>query len=149
MERAAIARDIKENLGFFPDFLERIPDPHLASMWQGMRDLQLRAGVVPAKYQQLIMLAVATYAKCKYCTDLHTEVARAFGASDREIIEVALLTAQTASLGNYLGGTQYDLATFNKDVRAICQVLGGGNVRPRDPISNSSLPLPLPRARGH
>ena len=151
MERRAIERDIKEHLGSFPDFLGKVPDPHLAWMWHGMRDLQLHAGVVPAKYQQLVMLAVATYAKCKYCTDLHTQVARALGASDREITEVALLTAQTASLSNYLGGTQYDLATFNAEVRAICRVLGGGDGRPKDPTSDasSSSPVPLPRGRGH
>lgn len=149
MERAAIERDIRENLGSLPDFLERIPDPHLASMWQGMRDLQLRAGVVPAKYQQLIMLAVATHAKCKYGTDLHTEVARALGAGDREIMEVALLTAQTASFSNYLGGTQYDVAAFHDEVRAICRVLAGGLDRPKDPTSSSSLPLALPRSRSY
>lgn len=144
MERQSIERDIKENLGSFPDFLDAIPDPHLAWMWQGMRDLQLRAGVVPAKYQQLIMLAVSTYAKCKYCTDFHTEVAKALGATDRELTEVALLTGQTASFSNYLGGTQYDLPTFKKEVRAISQVLGG-NGRPKDPLRST----PSPRARGH
>ncbi len=111
-------------------------------MWQSMRDMQLQPGTIPAKYQQLIMLGVSTYAKCKYCTDFHTEAAKAIGATPAEISETALLTAHTAAFSNYLGGTQYDFAQFKREVRAACQVLagnGGTTTTPRSPGSGRSV----------
>lgn len=141
MDRQVILREAKDMLGVVPEFLRRIPDPHLEPIWASMRDLQLQPGKIPPKYQQLIMLAVSTYAKCKYCTDFHTQAARALGATEDEIVEVALLTGHTANFSNYLGGTQYDFEQFKREVRQVCQTLSAGNGN----VSSARSPNAQPR----
>ena len=123
MNRQDVRREAQQMLGSVPGFFDSMPEPHVGPMWEHFRDMQLRPGQIPPKYQQLMMLAVSTYAKCKYCTDFHTEVAKALGATKEEIAEVALLTGLTADFSNYLGGTQYDMEQFKREVRAACQYL--------------------------
>ena len=120
MNRQEITRDVQEFFGMVPGYIQSIPDQHLEHMWMSMRKLQLEEGVIPAKYQQLIMLGVSTYAKCKYCTDFHTEAAKMMGATKEEIAETAMLVGHTAEWSNFLGGIQYDFDTFKKEVRAAC-----------------------------
>jgi len=126
MNRVDADREIQQIFGFVPGFMKIVPDEHVGPLWEEMRRLELEEGVIPAKYQQLIMLAVATYAKCKYCTDFHTEVAKMVGANQREIAETALLVGHTAQWSNTIGGMQYDFDTFKKEVRAACQKLAAG-----------------------
>ena len=149
MERQVVLREVKDTFGIVPEFLRKAPDPHLSPLWESMRDLQLKPGKIPPMYQQLIMLGVSTYAKCKYCTDFHTEAAKALGATDAEITETALLTGHTANFSNYLGGTQYDFEQFKKEVRAACQALiaqgagataGGSAAGARPPPPHQRMP---------
>jgi AhpD family alkylhydroperoxidase len=142
MERQGILREARDMLGVVPEFLQRVPESHLAPLWASMRDLQLLPGKIPASYQQLVMLAASTSAKCKYCIELHTQTARALGVTEDEIIETALLTGHTANLSNYLGGTQYDLDQFKREVRAACDALAGngGIVGVRSAAAQRRLP---------
>lgn len=50
-------------------------------------------GVVPAKYKELIAVAVALTTQCPYCIDIHTGNARRAGATDAEFIEAAMVAA--------------------------------------------------------
>jgi AhpD family alkylhydroperoxidase len=120
VNRQEVNRQVETTFGFVPGFISDVPDKHIGPLWESMRMLQLEEGRIPAKYQQLIMLAVSTYAKCKYCTDFHTEVARAFGATREEIAETALLVGHTAAWSNMLGGVQYDFEQFKREVRKAC-----------------------------
>jgi AhpD family alkylhydroperoxidase len=129
MKQEDVRRETQAMLGSMPGFFDAMPEAHVGTMWEHFRDVQLRSGKIPAKYQQLIMLAVATYSKCKYCTDFHTEVAKALGATNEEITETALLAGLTADFSNYLGGTQYDFDQFKREVRAACKFLGGNGGR--------------------
>jgi AhpD family alkylhydroperoxidase len=124
-------REAQELLGVVPGFFDTMPESHLGPMWEHFRDMQLRPGKIPAKYQQLIMLGVSMHAKCKYCTDFHTEVAKALGATGEEIAEAALLAGLTADFSNYLGGTQYDYERFKNEVRTACRHLAtnGGRAK--------------------
>lgn len=123
MNRQEVNREATQLLGSVPGFLNAVPDDHVGPLWENMRNLQLSPGKIPAKYQQLIMLGVATYAKCKYCTDFHTEVARTLGATREEITETALLVGNTAQWSNIIGGIQYDFETFKREVREACTYL--------------------------
>jgi len=118
MNRQEANKEIQQMFGSVPGFMTAVPDAHIGPLWEEMRKLQLESGQIPPKYQQLIMLAVSTYAKCKYCTDFHTEVARAVGATKEEIAETALLVGHTAQWSNFLGGMQYDYDQFKKEVRS-------------------------------
>jgi AhpD family alkylhydroperoxidase len=50
-------------------------------------------GAIPAKYKELIAIAVALTTQCPYCIDIHTGNARRAGASDAELTEAAMVAA--------------------------------------------------------
>ena len=52
---------------------------------------------------------------------LHTEVARANGASDEEIAEALAMAAITRLDSMLLNGAQVDRATFRRDVHRIAE----------------------------
>jgi len=108
-------------LGKVPGFLDVVPDDLLGPRWQEWRLLQLEDTKVPPKYKQLIMLAVSTYAKCRYCVEFHSEMAKLFGASEEEIVETACLTGNTALWSNFLTGIRYDFETFKDEVHSACE----------------------------
>jgi AhpD family alkylhydroperoxidase len=142
MNRQDAKREIQQTLGLVPGFFDQIPEVHIGHMWESMRNLQLREGRIPAKYQQLIMLAVSTYAKCKYCTDFHTQVAKTLGASEDEIVETALLVGNTAEFSNFLGGVQYDFDLFKREVRAVCGNMARGNGSSKSDVAGRPPPPP-------
>ena len=53
----------------------------------------LAAGAIPAKYKELIAVAVAHTTQCPYCIDIHADQARKAGASDAEITEAVVVAA--------------------------------------------------------
>lgn len=50
-------------------------------------------GAIPAKYKELMALAVAFTTQCPYCIAIHSKKAKQAGASDAEISEAVLVTA--------------------------------------------------------
>lgn len=50
-------------------------------------------GAIPAKYKELMALAVAFTTQCPYCIAIHSKKAHQAGASDAEISEAVLVTA--------------------------------------------------------
>lgn len=50
-------------------------------------------GKIPAKYRELIAVAVAHTTQCAYCIDVHVKAAKRFGASKEEVVEAVLLAA--------------------------------------------------------
>jgi AhpD family alkylhydroperoxidase len=50
-------------------------------------------GTVPAKYKELMALAVAFTTQCPYCIKIHAGKAREAGATDQEIAEVVNVAA--------------------------------------------------------
>src|SRR5580704_2377085 len=53
----------------------------------------LAAGAIPAKYKELMALAVAFTTQCPYCIEIHASKARETGATDQEISEVVFVAA--------------------------------------------------------
>ncbi len=53
----------------------------------------LAEGAIPAKYKELIAVAVAHTTQCPYCIDIHAASARKAGATDAELVEAALVSA--------------------------------------------------------
>lgn len=126
MHRRDVLREAKDLIGCLPGFVQAIPEPHLGPLWEAFRGLELEPGKIPAKYQQLMMLAVAIHARCEYGRELHVEIARSLGATPEELTETALLASHTTTLSHVLWGTQYGHEEFRREVRALCQVLTGG-----------------------
>ena len=65
----------------------------------------MTAGAVPAKYKELMALAVAFTTQCPYCIEIHANRAREAGASDQEISETVLVTAALRAGGAVTHGT--------------------------------------------
>ena len=65
----------------------------------------LAAGAVPAKYKELMALAVAFTTQCPYCIEIHSNRAREAGASDQEISETVLVAAALRAGGAITHGT--------------------------------------------
>jgi AhpD family alkylhydroperoxidase len=53
----------------------------------------MAAGAIPAKYKELMALAVAFTTQCPYCIEIHAKKAREAGGSDQEIAEVVGVAA--------------------------------------------------------
>lgn len=65
----------------------------------------LAEGAIPAKYKELMALAVAFTTQCPYCIEIHSNNARKFGTSDREIAEAILVAAALRAGGAITHGT--------------------------------------------
>ena len=61
--------------------------------FQALNDAAFSEGAIPVKYKELIALGVALTTQCEYCLEIHGKNARAAGATDQEIAEVAFVTA--------------------------------------------------------
>jgi len=53
----------------------------------------MAAGAIPAKYKELIALAVALTTQCPYCLEIHSNKAREAGATEQEMAEVVAVAA--------------------------------------------------------
>ncbi len=117
--RHQVEDEIKNALGLVPSFFNRVPDDLLDHEWQLFRRLELGETLIPNKYKELLMLAVHSETRCRYCTLFHTEAAKLFGASDEEIQEAVHLAKHTVSWSAYLNGLRIDEKTFSDEVAQI------------------------------
>lgn len=53
----------------------------------------LADGAIPAKYKELMALAVALTTQCPYCIEIHSKKARETGATEQEMAEVVTVAA--------------------------------------------------------
>lgn len=53
----------------------------------------LKAGAIPAKYKELMAVAVALTTQCPYCIEIHAKKAKAAGATEEELAETGLVAA--------------------------------------------------------
>lgn len=56
-------------------------------------------GKIPAKYRELIAIAVAHTTQCPYCIEVHTKAAKKAGASKEEVTEAIFVAAAIRSSG--------------------------------------------------
>ncbi len=62
-------------------------------------------GAIPAKYKELIAIAVAVTTQCPYCIDFHATSAKKLGVTDQEIAEAALVAAALRAGGSMTHAT--------------------------------------------
>jgi AhpD family alkylhydroperoxidase len=62
-------------------------------------------GAIPVKYKELIALGVGFTTQCPYCIEIHSNRARAAGASDQEIAETVVVAAALRDGGAMTHGT--------------------------------------------
>ncbi len=80
-----------QNLGKLKNLEANAPEA-IAAFW-AFDKAALAAGAIPAKYKELMALAVALTTQCPYCIEIHSGKARQAGASEQEIAEVVAVAA--------------------------------------------------------
>ena len=108
--------EIKETFGLVPSFFKLIPSEYLASEWDLQKRLAVEETVIPNKYKELIGLGIAAATRCKYCTYYHTEIAKLFGATEKEIEEAMHLAKLVQGWSTYINGMQLDYDEFKQEI---------------------------------
>jgi AhpD family alkylhydroperoxidase len=67
--------------------------PEAMQAFRAFDQAALAEGAIPAKYKELIAVAVALTTQCPYCIEIHSASARKAGATDTEIAEAAMVAA--------------------------------------------------------
>ena len=81
----------KANLKKVQDMNNLAPEV-MKAFWE-FDKLAVADGAIPAKYKELIAVAVALTTQCPYCIGIHTGNARKAGATDTELVEAGMVAA--------------------------------------------------------
>ncbi|NIP29499.1 MAG: carboxymuconolactone decarboxylase family protein [Candidatus Dadabacteria bacterium] len=124
MSRESIYNEMKEMIGLVPGFFEEIPDDALENEWALFKKYILIDDThIPAKYRELIGLAVASASHCWYCANFHAGTARLNGATDEEIQEAVHLAKVGRGWSTYLNGMVYDRDRFLDELKQVGEYL--------------------------
>lgn len=111
-------KEIVQQFGTFLSMFDVIPEHALPGAWDNFKQLQSPENAIPPKYRELMQLAVAAQIPCVYCVYYHTQVAKAYGATDEEIKEAIAHGAQTRQWSMILQGNEIDFEVFKAEVDA-------------------------------
>ena len=111
--------DIETSLGLVPGFMSALAEDVLIQDWPLMKKYVLGESKIPAKYREMIGLAVAANIKCPYCTLFHTGAAQLHGASDDELQEIYFLASFTSRWSAMIHAQQYDYDKFAEEFAKI------------------------------
>jgi AhpD family alkylhydroperoxidase len=76
--------------------------------WKAFQEFDAAAladGVIPAKYKELMAVAVAMTTQCPYCIEIHATKAKAAGCSEAELAEAVMVAAALRAGGAITHGT--------------------------------------------
>jgi AhpD family alkylhydroperoxidase len=118
--------DIKKTMGLVLDQFKSIPPDTLPHEWQEMKEYSFGETKIPAKYRELIGLAIAASIKCPYCVYFHTKAAKMNGATDEELAELAFLTRFTTGWSSILHASGIDFEAFKKQFDEAAQHMAEG-----------------------
>jgi len=122
----ATREDIEESLGIMPGWFDALNEEDLVNEWPNFKRYALEETVIPAKYKELIGLAIAANIKCPYCQLFHKEAAKMHGATEEELAEVAFLSSWTSRYSSLIHGEDYDYDTFQVEFGQIADHLQQG-----------------------
>ena len=80
-----------KNLAKLKTFGELAPDAFKAFI--AFDAAALKEGAIPAKYKELMAVAVALTTQCPYCIEIHTKNAKKAGATEVEMAETTMVAA--------------------------------------------------------
>lgn len=116
-------KDIEKTFGFVPGFMKGLPQDVLIHDWPLMKKYTLGESKIPAKYRELMGLAVAANIKCPYCQLFHMSVAKMVGATAEELAEIAFLASYTSRWSSMIHAQHYSYETFAKETQQIGEFL--------------------------
>ena len=111
--------EIETTFGSFPGFFNGVPQDVLVQMWPIMKTYMMGQSKIPAKYREMIGLAVAATLKCPYCETFHRGAAQMHGATEEELSELGAIVGQVSFWSSVLHTMNYDMATFMKEFQAM------------------------------
>lgn len=126
--------DIRSTMGIVPGFMEALPEDVLINDWALMKRYQYGESEVPAKYREMIGLAIAANLKCPYCQHLHLAMAKGQGATEAELSELDFLASFTSRWSAMLHAQNYDLDRFKQEAAQIGEYLGKRSVKVAEPM---------------
>ncbi len=116
-------KDIKKTLGIVPGFMKALPKEVLVHEWPLFKKYNFEETEIPAKYRELMGLAVAANIKCPYCLLFHKGAAMMNGATEEELAETAFLASYTARWSAIIHAQHYDYDTFAREFEQIGEYL--------------------------
>ena len=122
-------KEIEEQFGTVPVMFKVFPDYALAGAWESFKALSGPESKIPAKYRELLQLAVASQIPCQYCIYFHTAAAKAAGATDEEIQEAVAQGAQTRHWSMILQGNQIDFEDFKLEFDSMMKAMASKPVK--------------------
>ena len=118
-EHEETLNDIRTTMGLVPDQFKAIPPDAVKGEWELMKKYAFSETKIPAKYREMIGLAIAASIKCPYCIHFHTRAAKMNGATDEELKELALLTRFTTGWSSILHASDIDFNDFKKQFAQV------------------------------
>lgn len=115
--------DIEKTLGIVPGFMRALPDNVLIQEWPLFKKYTLEETNIPAKYRELMGLAIAANIKCPYCQLFHKGAAKMNSATDEELAETVFLASHTARWSAIIHAQHYDQETFKREFEQIGEYL--------------------------
>ena len=112
-------KDIEKSLGFVPGYMKTLPQDVLIHDWPLQKKYTFGTSKIPAKYRELIGLAIAANIKCPYCQLFHKSAAKMDGATKEEFAEIAFLASYTTRWSAMIHAQHYPYETFAKEVKQI------------------------------
>lgn len=110
-------KDIEANLGLVPSFLKNYPANGIVGVWKEMKGLEMNPKTdIPAKYRELLSLAVASQVPCQYCVYYHTQFAMFHGASTEEIREAVAMAGIEWKLSTIINGKLRNEKNFQTEI---------------------------------
>lgn len=111
--------EMREALGKVPSFIEAYPTHLQAPAWEWIKGFGSENAALPAKYRELIAIAVAAQVPCDYCVYAHVSWAEMAGASQAEISEALAMAGYIRHWSTVLNGLQMDLEEFKGEFDVI------------------------------
>ena len=112
-------KEIETTIGLVPGFMKALAEDVLIKEWPLFKKYVLGESKIPAKYREMIGLAIAANTRCPYCTLFHTGTAKLHGASDDELQEIYFLSSFTGRWSSMLFAQNYDLEKFTEEFHKI------------------------------
>lgn len=116
-------KDIEESFGIVPGFMKALPQDVLIHDWPLMKKYTLGESKIPAKYRELMGLAVAANIKCPYCQLFHKSAAQLYGATPEEFAEIAFLASYTPRWSSMIHAQHYPYEKFERETQQIAEHL--------------------------
>ena len=112
-------QEMKSMFGAVPVMFTKLPEHTRVAAWEWFKSLNSPSNSIPAKYNELISLGVAAQIPCDFCIYAHMQMARMHGATEEEINEAVMKSAEVRHWSTILNGNNVDLASFKTEWDAI------------------------------